>query len=162
MSKTVLITWTLAVGVCHINHSADISCFSCKSKTSKICFLPLQIEAEVGQGLGGVFAGAGRGARQPDLLRAPDRARQLRHPRAHLHPPQLPRRTGSVPTKQDQEQKSGAGASRIRSRSFYRISGAPEVTFIGSFCLKRSSCSIPIFCSVEAPVKIDMRQQKHL
>ena len=106
-------------GVCHIidiNHSAEISCFSCKSKTSKIyflpltgrgwssfrcksktskiCFLPLQVEEEVGQGLGGVFAGAGRGARQPDLLRAPDRARQLRHPRAHLHPPQLPGRTG--------------------------------------------------------------------
>ena len=70
--------------------------------------------------------------------------------------------SASVPTKQDQEQKSGAGASRIRSRSFYRISGAPEVTFIGSFCLKRSSCSIWIFCSIEAPVKIHMRQQEHL
>ena len=55
-----------------------------------------------------------------------------------------------------QEILSQTGSYRIRSRSFYQDSGAPYMTLIVSFCLKRSSCSIQIFCSIEAPVKLCM------
>ena len=58
--------------------------------------------------------------------------------------------------------KSGAEASRIRSRSFCRISGPPDKTFIGSFCFKRSSCWIQIFCFIGAPVKKHKGQQENL
>ena len=60
----------------------------------------------------------------------------------------------SVPTKQDQEQKIRSRSKQDQKQKLLQDYRAPDKTFIGSFCLKRSSCSIRIFCFIEAPIKI--------